>query len=372
MLDVLWRIGAPYSPSGYGRATREIVPRMMKDGHRVLISCVTYSGPPMSYEGMTIWGTQSPEIVNFIIKTGNNDYIFTAPDYHGEVIYPKWIACAALDFEFVHTNFVNVLKQAKHIFAVSQHNKRELERVGFKVHYAPWGVDTVKFCINNEARKRFRTKLGIDDDVFLIGSVGANLQEDRKNFITLIKAFQILAQNHMDVALYLHTAIYGHKPIIQMIQSSGLTDRIFYVDQRQFYLGCVREDELVEAYNGFDVLCIPSKGESFCLPLLEAQACGTPAIVTNTTALPEHLGGGWLIPVTEDDYELSGFGAWWACVRPSAIADKLDEAYLCRRDKFDDWVGKSLSARNSVLKYDWDLVYDTYWKPFLSYIEENK
>lgn len=43
--------------------------------------------------------------------------------------------------------------------------------------------------------------------------------------------------------------------------------------------------ELVEAYRAARVVVIASEQESFCMPLLEAQACGTPAVVRDAPAV---------------------------------------------------------------------------------------
>jgi glycosyltransferase involved in cell wall biosynthesis len=54
----------------------------------------------------------------------------------------------------------------------------------------------------------------------------------------------------------------------------------------------VPRDELVEAYRGARVLALATEHESFCLPLLEAQACGVPAVVRDLPALRETGGAG--------------------------------------------------------------------------------
>jgi glycosyltransferase involved in cell wall biosynthesis len=45
--------------------------------------------------------------------------------------------------------------------------------------------------------------------------------------------------------------------------------------------------ELAEIYSAADVVISTSKQETFGLTIAEGMACGTPAIVYNTTALPE-------------------------------------------------------------------------------------
>jgi glycosyltransferase involved in cell wall biosynthesis len=46
-------------------------------------------------------------------------------------------------------------------------------------------------------------------------------------------------------------------------------------------------DRLVDAYRSARAFAIPSEHESFCLPLLEAQACGVPAVARDSAAFRE-------------------------------------------------------------------------------------
>ena len=47
--------------------------------------------------------------------------------------------------------------------------------------------------------------------------------------------------------------------------------------------------------NVMDVFLLPSKGEGFGIPLIEAQACGIPVIITKCTGHEELMGGGWFV-----------------------------------------------------------------------------
>ncbi|MEM7346185.1 MAG: glycosyltransferase family 1 protein [Chloroflexota bacterium] len=53
------------------------------------------------------------------------------------------------------------------------------------------------------------------------------------------------------------------------------------------FLGRVPSEDLVYLYNAAHMLVHPSFYEGFGLTPLEAMTCGTPAIVSNTSALPE-------------------------------------------------------------------------------------
>jgi glycosyltransferase involved in cell wall biosynthesis len=55
-------------------------------------------------------------------------------------------------------------------------------------------------------------------------------------------------------------------------------------------LGYIEDDELIRLYSMAKVFVYPSLFEGFGLPVLEAMACGTPVITSNSSALPE-VGG---------------------------------------------------------------------------------
>ncbi len=65
------------------------------------------------------------------------------------------------------------------------------------------------------------------------------------------------------------------------------------------------EDEIVEIYNIANVLLLLSFYEGFGLTILEAQACGTPVITSNTSSMPEVAGEGAALVDPENVNEIS-------------------------------------------------------------------
>lgn len=64
--------------------------------------------------------------------------------------------------------------------------------------------------------------------------------------------------------------------------------------------GYVPDEHLIYLYNASEALLFPSFYEGFGLPPLEAMACGTPVIASNSSALPEVVErGGLLLPPDE-------------------------------------------------------------------------
>jgi glycosyltransferase involved in cell wall biosynthesis len=52
----------------------------------------------------------------------------------------------------------------------------------------------------------------------------------------------------------------------------------------------LEDDELAQLLKGAVMAAIPSLYEGFCLPMVEAMACGIPAVVSNNSCFPEISG----------------------------------------------------------------------------------
>jgi glycosyltransferase involved in cell wall biosynthesis len=100
-------------------------------------------------------------------------------------------------------------------------------------------------------------------------------------------------------------------------------------------------------------------GEGFGIPVIEAQACGTPVIVSNFTAQPELVGDGWAVDGQPWWDPLQG--AFFIIPNVASIVNALEDAY--RRER-----GTSQKAVEFAKQYEADAVYDEYWKPAMKEI----
>ncbi|MCI8620637.1 MAG: glycosyltransferase family 4 protein [Clostridia bacterium] len=62
------------------------------------------------------------------------------------------------------------------------------------------------------------------------------------------------------------------------------------IKENVVHTGIVTESELVDLYNLVDLFIFPSLYEGFGLPVIEAMACGTKVVSSNSSSLPE-VGG---------------------------------------------------------------------------------
>jgi len=70
--------------------------------------------------------------------------------------------------------------------------------------------------------------------------------------------------------------------------------------------GYVAEADKAALLSGATALVFPSLYEGFGFPVLEAQACGTPVVCSDTSSLPEVAGAGALLVDPLDTAALAG------------------------------------------------------------------
>ncbi len=105
--------------------------------------------------------------------------------------------------------------------------------------------------------------------------------EPRKGLDTLLDAYAALAR----LAPHVYLVITGQRgwyteQIYAQVKQLGLETRVVFT-------GYVPDEDLPALYNCATVLAFPSRYEGFGLTVLEAMACGTPVVCSNSSSLPE-------------------------------------------------------------------------------------
>ena len=125
--------------------------------------------------------------------------------------------------------------------------------------------------------------------------------EPRKNLPALVAAFSALRRRHPELTLAL-------------VGLSGWEDRPLAAPGVRL-LGYVPDDELARLYRGAAAFAYPSRFEGFGIPVVEALACGTPAVVSSHSSLDEASGDAAL-RVDPDDSEAFAAALEEALARP--------------------------------------------------------
>jgi glycosyltransferase involved in cell wall biosynthesis len=77
------------------------------------------------------------------------------------------------------------------------------------------------------------------------------------------------------------------------------------VADRLHVLGRLSNERLRDAYRSADVFVMPSMHEGFCVPVIEAMACGLPVVACRAAALPETVAAGGLSFTPDDPADLA-------------------------------------------------------------------
>ncbi len=199
--------------------------------------------------------------------------------------------------------------RARRVIAISHSTARDLvQTFGLPAEHidvAAPGVGEQFRPLPRAEVEAFRTRKGLPQRFLLfVGTL-----EPRKNLPVLLRAYaQLPASQHQAVPLVLAGARgWMDSALDATIAAHNLADAVLLP-------GYVPADELPWWYNAAEALVYPSVYEGFGLPVLEALACGTPALVSDVSSLPEAVGeGGLRLP--PDDVNA------WAAALERVLAD---------------------------------------------------
>lgn len=185
------------------------------------------------------------------------------------------------------------VKRARRVIAVSAATARDLtERYRVPpecIDIVPNGVDDRFQPQGAEADAEFRRRNDLPESFLLfVGTL-----QPRKNLDGLLRAYARI-QEQVDW------------PLVVIGGRGWLEDEIFRIyrrhnlEERVRFAGYVPAEELPDWYSAASGFVLPSHYEGFGLPALEAMACGTPVVVSNSSSLPEVVGdAGLLVDPTE-------------------------------------------------------------------------
>ncbi|MCU0495648.1 MAG: glycosyltransferase family 4 protein [Chloroflexaceae bacterium] len=175
------------------------------------------------------------------------------------------------------------VRRAARILAVSEHTKREV--VGMlgvppeRVVVTPNAVRDHFRPPEPSALAAFRTRHSLPEQfVLYVGTL-----EPRKNLSRLLDAYAQIARDTNVPLLIGGGKGWLYQPVFERLEQLGLKDRVQFI-------GYIEEEELPLWYAAATLFVFPSIYEGFGMPPLEAMACGTPVLTSNSSSLPEVVG----------------------------------------------------------------------------------
>ncbi|MFX0186852.1 MAG: glycosyltransferase family 4 protein [Candidatus Hodarchaeota archaeon] len=168
------------------------------------------------------------------------------------------------------------LRKCNFIVAISEFTKNELIT---KLHIPSEKIIVIKSGINLEMFKPIpKSKIYEIEPLYPNHKklIYVGNEDERKNFITLLKAFYIIKKKLKKIKLIR----VGEPRYSSFIKKLGLQKDILYLKN-------ISNKRLREIHNLCDFYVFPSLYEGFGFPGLESAACGTPVICSDIPVLKE-------------------------------------------------------------------------------------
>ena len=379
-MKVLWHSNAPWTPTGYGAQVRLFAPRLGQVHDLAVSAYYGLEGSRLRWDGIDVFpglggefgNTSLPEHAVRWFRGGPRDgLVLTLMDVWvldaamcSQLNMASWVP---VDHDPVSPGILRFFEQSSAVpLAMSRFGQEQLEN--YDPIYVPHGVDMEEF--KPHPRASVREAVGMDEDAFLVGMVAANKgRPSRKGFQQAFEAFRYFHEKHENARLYLHTQIdpdYSQgEDILTLIASLGIPEGVVTVaDQYRQKFDPLAPAAMAQVYSAFDVLLNPSMGEGFGIPVLEAQACGVPAIVTDFSAMKEVCGQGWKVGCRP---YWTGQKSWQGIADVPDIVGALEE---CHGRTDAEVATQATEARRHAGKYEVGRVTEKYFLPALEECRE--
>ncbi len=184
-----------------------------------------------------------------------------------------------------------VLNSVDAFIVISDEIDRELEGLGVPAEkrlFIPNGVDTERFApASFEEKQRLRTEYGLPDGKIVIFT---GRLEREKQVDQLLAVWSRLREQVPDA----HLVVLGTGSLESGLRAQGV--------QQVHFLGGKADVSLY--VRAADVFVLPSLTEGLSVSMLEAMACGLPALVTRVGGAADvitHGENGWLIPAGDQE-----------------------------------------------------------------------
>jgi glycosyltransferase involved in cell wall biosynthesis len=178
----------------------------------------------------------------------------------------------------------NAVRAAKRIMTVSENTRKDVMKL-FKISpkkiTAIWNGISSDFheCTEKE-HDEVRNKFKLSQEFLLYTGVW----REHKNLVRLLQSFHEVQKLHPDIQLVITGRRDPHYPeVLQTVKDLKLEESVRFV-------GLVDFSDLRKLYSAATAYVFPSLYEGFGIPPLESMAAGTPAIVSNSSAIPEVCG----------------------------------------------------------------------------------
>lgn len=310
-MRILLHSNAPWVPSGYGRQCH-LVAQILRDlGHDVVISAMSgLNGAPvewdrflvlphgrMSYGVDMLIGHARLVQAELVLTLMDTYQLWPIAEQLRELNVASWMP---IDTSTLGRPDREMLaRSGARPIAMSHHGLVQLRAAGWdNALFAPHmhEIGEEEFAELQAARDEDRERHGLADK-FVIGICAANKDQFRKGFFEQLRAFKGFATEHEDAVLLLHTQAQDASGVDlqQLVKDIGIEERVKFTPIYEQLSGQTDPEYMSHWFGTLDLLSNCSYGEGFGVPMLEAQAVGTPVAATRCSAMADLGRAEWLI-----------------------------------------------------------------------------
>lgn len=176
------------------------------------------------------------------------------------------------------------VKHAKKVITISDFSKKEIvdlygtDPKKIEVVYPAFDKEVYHGKVPNTKLLSVKKKYGINGSYFLYWGT----LQPRKNISRLIEAFSKLSQSRLKLVICGKKG-WLYDQILEQAKRLGIEDKVIFT-------GFAPNEDLPALIKGSRAFVLPSLYEGFGMPPVEAQAVGTPVVVSRISSLPEVVG----------------------------------------------------------------------------------
>ena len=181
----------------------------------------------------------------------------------------------------------SIVKKSQRLITVSNFERQNISKIykldSSKIQTVHNGVnESFKAVVDNKARAKVKQKYNLPEHFLLhLGNT-----DPRKNTARVLKAFY----------MYIYVYTEDLKLVLVGLNESKLSTILKSIDLEEelsdkiILTGYVVDTDLPILFSLSELFLFPSLREGFGIPIIEAMACGTPVITSNTSSMPEVAG----------------------------------------------------------------------------------
>jgi len=385
-LRILYSSNAFWAASGYGVQGRSLLPRLAKlpeIGSPEAIAMFAWyglQGGIHNVNGHKIYPQGSDAYGNDIIEAHAKDHkanvvitlidVWVQKDVARKVHPAFWIPWLPIDHDPVPKAVLSSLEGAYMPLTYAKWGHDMLEAAGVPNTYIPHGIEPSVFkVLEDQERVAEFKRRNFDNPGHLTVMVAANKGfPDRKAFQVQLRAWAKFAENKPNAKLYIHTEptqMYGGVDFAALTTALGIEKKTMFPDRYKNAMG-IPAEYLALVYNSADAFMGAAMAEGFGIPIIEAQACGAPVIVTDFSAMPELVR--WGYKVAPADMVWTPMNAWQAWPSAPGITAALESLYEEWHANGDAWPMEQRQQVSAAIhaEYDWDTIVREQWAPLMT------